>query len=463
MGHAAHFLSRLDRLASADVEVALSLYRDSELVRQVLAHAGLPKDAERLALALSSEPGGPHLVVARDGGFVTCLGYGMSVGSLFVVTREKLDSVVGRVELQRRREHLADELAGGEGKGINLLVRLIRSDQLSREEMSGLLAFQPALQPAFFNLWLKNTFESSQAINVSLAFGKPPPPPKRGMPTLHEAVWALTTSMGHLAVLIAAIDGAAFFDRLDEDFLLVRKALVPLALGCGHLPTCVRSLWAAARLGKDQLQNAKARLSHPDDLFDLEAAALEVAAIGLGHAKLHAEARKALDRKSTFEEGEEPGDYAKKLKASLAQVMDQPEAALNAQLAQGRNVAVTLSRAAAEASPHRFHRPEDVPEKLARTIAVTVDLSIHGENHVRSLLFTSLPFLARCAAEDLYLPGETIAAWESKTWRPWQTQRLLHGVKASQPLPVRVEKKTERNAPCVCGSGKKYKKCCGAA
>ena len=27
--------------------------------------------------------------------------------------------------------------------------------------------------------------------------------------------------------------------------------------------------------------------------------------------------------------------------------------------------------------------------------------------------------------------------------------------------PIRVEKKIERNAPCPCGSGKKYKKCHG--
>jgi preprotein translocase subunit SecA len=29
--------------------------------------------------------------------------------------------------------------------------------------------------------------------------------------------------------------------------------------------------------------------------------------------------------------------------------------------------------------------------------------------------------------------------------------------------PVRVGKKIGRNDPCPCGSGKKYKKCCGAA
>lgn len=27
--------------------------------------------------------------------------------------------------------------------------------------------------------------------------------------------------------------------------------------------------------------------------------------------------------------------------------------------------------------------------------------------------------------------------------------------------PIRIEKKVGRNDPCPCGSGKKYKKCCG--
>ena len=30
------------------------------------------------------------------------------------------------------------------------------------------------------------------------------------------------------------------------------------------------------------------------------------------------------------------------------------------------------------------------------------------------------------------------------------------------PKPAKVEKKIGRNEPCPCGSGKKYKKCCGS-
>lgn len=35
------------------------------------------------------------------------------------------------------------------------------------------------------------------------------------------------------------------------------------------------------------------------------------------------------------------------------------------------------------------------------------------------------------------------------------------GVLGKKPKPVRVERKPGRNAPCDCGSGRKYKKCCG--
>jgi preprotein translocase subunit SecA len=33
---------------------------------------------------------------------------------------------------------------------------------------------------------------------------------------------------------------------------------------------------------------------------------------------------------------------------------------------------------------------------------------------------------------------------------------------ATKPQPVVRERKIGRNEPCICGSGKKYKKCCGA-
>ena len=41
--------------------------------------------------------------------------------------------------------------------------------------------------------------------------------------------------------------------------------------------------------------------------------------------------------------------------------------------------------------------------------------------------------------------------------------KLSHGDGGEKPATVKREgKKIGRNAPCPCGSGKKYKKCCGA-
>jgi len=54
--------------------------------------------------------------------------------------------------------------------------------------------------------------------------------------------------------------------------------------------------------------------------------------------------------------------------------------------------------------------------------------------------------------------------------RPEQARRpkkrplnLSHGEEGGGPVTIRrKEKKVGRNDPCPCGSGKKYKKCCGA-
>jgi preprotein translocase subunit SecA len=53
---------------------------------------------------------------------------------------------------------------------------------------------------------------------------------------------------------------------------------------------------------------------------------------------------------------------------------------------------------------------------------------------------------------------------EETPQRQKRAMQLSHGDEVSAPTTVKREgKKIGRNAPCPCGSGKKYKKCCGAA
>src|SRR5688500_8891497 len=74
--HAEHFLSRLDRLNTREVDLALGLYRDPDLLRG--ASAGVVAGAaERVAVSLGDSRRGPFIVVTRAGHFVTCLAEGM--------------------------------------------------------------------------------------------------------------------------------------------------------------------------------------------------------------------------------------------------------------------------------------------------------------------------------------------------------------------------------------------------
>src|SRR5260370_879724 len=68
--HAEHFLSRLDRLPPSEVDLALELYRDRDLLRAVLDAATLPERAERAAISIDHPVDGPFLVVTRSGHFV---------------------------------------------------------------------------------------------------------------------------------------------------------------------------------------------------------------------------------------------------------------------------------------------------------------------------------------------------------------------------------------------------------
>jgi hypothetical protein len=113
--HAEHFLSRLDRLPRSEVDLALELYRDPELLRAVLNAAALPEQVERVAISIDHTVEGPFLMVTRGSHFVTCLGRGMRVGNLPVVTRADVDAISWKVARLREKLALAQQLGGERG------------------------------------------------------------------------------------------------------------------------------------------------------------------------------------------------------------------------------------------------------------------------------------------------------------------------------------------------------------
>ncbi len=45
--------------------------------------------------------------------------------------------------------------------------------------------------------------------------------------------------------------------------------------------------------------------------------------------------------------------------------------------------------------------------------------------------------------------------------KPEEKRMVTNQDESARKNPVHVEKKIGRNDPCPCGSGRKYKKCCG--
>ncbi len=60
-------------------------------------------------------------------------------------------------------------------------------------------------------------------------------------------------------------------------------------------------------------------------------------------------------------------------------------------------------------------------------------------------------------------PSPMLEAVERRRRQAQQNLQLQAGAKQEPPRPVRTGAKIGRNDPCPCGSGKKYKKCCGRA
>ena len=82
--------------------------------------------------------------------------------------------------------------------------------------------------------------------------------------------------------------------------------------------------------------------------------------------------------------------------------------------------------------------------------AVTADTEIHLSVDFEKLYFN----MHQAKADHLY----TLPAWQQVLTEEERAE-IYKDFKKSKT--VHVEKKPGRNDPCPCGSGKKYKKCCG--
>jgi hypothetical protein len=455
VSHSVHFLQRLDRVPRSLTDLALGLYRDEDRVRWILHYAHLPKDQERVALALDEGGDGPYIVVTREGRFVTALGYGMTPKNLTVLTRSQVDTFSARVDEARKRMDLAKEIVAPGKRPVDMLGLLTtRPWGLSREEFSAIAGWVPIMNLRF----LVEIFEAVSTMGSfrdtylgiqAKAFRKH----RRTRETL-ESMWNMSHGIA-ARYLLATMGELVWVDdfaaKWTEDYGPTWYATDERIFA-----VAVRGAWAAARLGKALLPTYKRILSMPRDSSVSLDAVLALTAIGLRHAHLRDDARRII---ATLLESEEEDslEWAKQLVTASDRVFDHPEDGLSEVALYGARMLRAKVQLAPHASELRFARDEDVPREMA--LAVAVNQTFDSFN---PFSFYVLPWVAKLSsAEELYCPEALAQVLRQPLAPELMAEVYERQNRVAAPSPVTRDAKPGRNDACSCGSGKKFKKCCG--
>lgn len=467
MPHAHHFLERLDRVTRAQTEFALELYRDHEAVAYVLDRVHLPSEAPRVALAIDDAREGPFVVVTRDGRFVTCLGAGMH-HDLPVVPRSQIDALLAKVAEKRARRELAErEMRPDEEDEEDLFHRILtRGQRFAREDFLAISAFEAMLGSAPYVIMLDMALEALKW-RATLMHGAYKVVLKEGTRKALERQDRIEWSVAHLMLLSAAGERR----QIDEMMGFGKdpgagSPTFPCSAQNGST-YFLRSAWAAARMGKPAIPLYRAVLERAEDWSMLFDAALGLGAIGLRHAGTLGEVRRilqALDTDPPAPEGQvaNPAQVRSSMARAVLETIDKADERTEGILKIGADICVTYAEHLPEGHPLRFTDAERIPEHLARTMALGFDGNMY-DAHVKTFVLCALPIAARAAAEDFYYPRDVVRAWYGQ-WSAEEALERLRRFADAEPKkqPVRAEKRPERNDPCPCGSGRKYKKCHGA-
>jgi hypothetical protein len=465
MGHAVHFLRRIERLSPAQADLALTLYREPELVAHVLGRVRLPDGAERVALALEDAPGGPHVIVTRDGRFVTCLAAGMTVTDCPVVSRPQIDHASEKIEAMRAT------LAGGASETRRLCRRLLqRGSGFSREDFTALAALMPILGHDLIGIGMEicDYLQRFHGEYHRHRYRKITPAVREEL----QQHWAVEWALGHLAAIYGerADDVQALPGSGERLFQSAVQAMLAGASFGNTTPIVMRGVWAMARAGRSVLAEARERLENSAALADMLISGMALTAIGMRHRRTQAEVSKALARYRRSLESTEPFGPMQEAGRELVLLFEEQLAnpAQQERLRQDHRSmgARAFNRYTAhlpEGTPLRFTRAEDVPEELALPALMHLHSELIGEGRDIVLGLMMLPWLATASGPALYLPASILEQCKSLFYPEDMVARFqkYHHARAGGPS-ARAPVRPGRNEPCSCGSGKKYKRCCGA-
>jgi hypothetical protein len=188
---------------------------------------------------------------------------------------------------------------------------------------------------------------------------------------------------------------------------------------------------------------------------------LGMCAIGMRHRKLRAEVQKALSRAAPADEEPFSSGLRKVLVAGYELGTRAAEAQRMHVQAMGR---MLLRQIGADMGPEALAAYERIPDDVAVAVLLSMPFDMHTENIGLLHVLQWLPWLVEAEAADFYLPAAYMGL-RSGPWKPNESIVLVEPRRTHQyPFGVTSvdPSKPARKGPCPCGSGKKYKRCCGA-
>lgn len=477
MGHDEHFLRRLDRVSDHHVELSLTLYRDTELLREVLSRADLPPGVERLAISLNDAIEGPFVIVTRDGHFVTCLGEGMRVGSdMVVLTRPRLDAAISKVERMRERVARVTELAlsGSEGTAAKLFRKVADEGlQFCREDAETLVEVWPLVGSHAAGVFAESVGVLGKSLDsiAAMRLDRLRPSQLAAVNGFANLAWSCSTML----VLCTQVESTEVLKAFSASTNInAQLAIWNILFGLGTHTHGLRVLWSMAQ-SRGEAFTALRSMGGIDERERIAMRELGYAVIALKSSKLRAEATKALAPKWKGEPPPESASPQAKWEHAVrhtASAFGQfaLRAVQNAEevdadyLEHGRRAtAMLMSRTTELTDEMRAEIPDDVARSLFPTLPNSW-LGYVGELHAVNLM-QALPWLARAEPKDLFLPrayAERMPPTDEQDGID-MIKEIAAGHGLGRPETVRNETpKVGRNDPCTCGSGKKYKRCCGA-
>ena len=443
-GHSAHFLQRLDRVDDRQVELALTLYNDPELVKATLARASLPEQVERVAISLEDPSEGPFVVVTREGRFVTCLGAGMRQRHP-VLTRAQLDAAARQVERMRERLAQAGHAKKHRGRVRKMVFDVVEGgEDVSREQVEALVRWEALLGETFVRGVVDHGVSLLEHAERVRSIRVPKPRHEELLHAYHQDLYALA----HFYVLAGASEvSRPWIERMATEALPASLTLYASELDVGYVSS--RAMWAAARW-PPLMAAQKRTLREARGALQLSDGYLGVAAIGLGKRSKRVEAQRAI----ASERPRKPALEARAAvyRSTLGMAFTHPEQVSAWGLMRGR-VALSERVPGLDAA--------DVSDADARAALASAPGHAARTADDISASAIALPSIVGAAPHELYLPRATLDAirtpWSmEKTIALLASQREAYGVRE----PARAAPSTGRNEPCPCGSGHKRKRCC---